>query len=791
MNSPISNTQCHIKSIATKILEDKCVIVCGSQLSALVNEYYANHQIAAYFLSEHSGFFARLTGGLDEYRGKSLPELFQAWIHSPDGNEYNHKTRGNWISTNFLRHYFDPEQNPSTSHMVLVNLGCKYIYTTNYDRLIEEAYIRAGFPRDAINVVSADSAAPCIQFDFPYVYKLCGTAGEANISLAEIQFTNGEFNFGDEMRLRLLRRTIVFVGYNSLDEIMLSPIVRTIESSFPEAYYCVTNSASSLPNCLSCLGGAMSLLELDISDFLSQLYMEILSQTSDLFGYLSTKRKIVEHSAIAFLRTKINNIDSSRVRDIGLKLNEQRERMEKRSSVGNSWYWDFSFHQSLYKVVPAQVFEKDFAKIYLKLRVFYSTYQSKSTLAEHEEIYKNLVDKNVMATARSLNRHLRNVSETAGFWLKYFTSINKDILQAALHDYQTPLITEDDIQLDDRILKEHRKILVLGESNSGKTTFSVRQVILSITTGASIPIYIDFRSSQFGEDQISALAKSGTFELFLLQYFYSLNLSSKMLRYIIAERVMNGEFLLVLDGVEKLFGGLGVNLLERISLYVSETHGIKLIITSQDDLLLRDGRREVFMSEIIGFTCNQTYTLPVAKPVNISVLAGSQCELALVFVDIVDSTSISLLLGDESVAELKRLHFAQVDRLTRKLQGKKIKENDDEHLAAFWNAGLALDYALQLQENSGCKEFRIRAGIHVGYVKVTRQHDVDGLTINYTKRVIDEIGTASEIWLSNEAKKQVDKLRRRRHNELRWQAIEDLELRGFSDTHVLWRLHQD
>jgi class 3 adenylate cyclase len=782
----------YFQNIAAKILEDRCVIICGSQLSALVNDSYSNNRIAARFLSDPT-FNESYSVETDQFENKPLPEVFQQWIEITNSNDENYENRIKWINNNFLRQYYDLENNPSPAHMILVNLGCKYIFTTNYDSLIEEAYVRAGFPRNTINVVPSHNADSRIHFDFPYVYKLCGTAGEPGIKLAKEQFNNAKFQMSDEMRLRLLRRIIVFIGFDTLDDIMLSPIVRTIESSSPEAFYCVTNLKSTTPDCLSCLGAPMRLIEIDISDFLSQLYMELLSQTSDHFGYFATKRKIVENSALAYIRHSFTNKELAKLKEVRRRLDEQQEKMKMRASVGNTWYWDFAFHQGLYKAIPIKVFEKDFAKTYIKLRVSYSTYQSKSSLAEHEEIYSNLAQGKIAASARCLNRHLRNVTETATFWLKYFTVINHDILQSALHDYRSPLITEDGIQLDERVLKNNNKVLVLGDSGSGKTTFSIRQVIMSITTGSSIPIYIDLGSTRFGKNQINSMCAAQTFVHFLLSYFETMNLNSKsprMLSYIIEEKVVNGEFLLILDGIEKLSAVLLQSLLERIRSFCLCKAELKLIITSQSDSLLVSHGETVCISEFVGFSDRQIHALPIVKSVNIRTLPGNRAILAVVLVDIVDSTRFSLEVGDDKMVEIKKLHFEQADTLAREFRGEILRKVGDEHVAVFWNSCLALDYALRLYWESGYDQLRIRVGIHVADLKISTDHNIDHPTLAYTKRVINQIGTASEIWLSNEAMNEINQMNKRQHSLLQWHAVEDLQLRGFPGTHVLWRLVQ-
>jgi class 3 adenylate cyclase len=65
--------------------------------------------------------------------------------------------------------------------------------------------------------------------------------------------------------------------------------------------------------------------------------------------------------------------------------------------------------------------------------------------------------------------------------------------------------------------------------------------------------------------------------------------------------------------------------------------------------------------------------------------------------------------------------------------------------------------------------------------------DVFGRAVNFAARVIGAIKGA-EIWLSDEAKRDLDSLGARRHRDLRWVGHEDIAMKGFSGTFTLWSL---
>ena len=88
-------------------------------------------------------------------------------------------------------------------------------------------------------------------------------------------------------------------------------------------------------------------------------------------------------------------------------------------------------------------------------------------------------------------------------------------------------------------------------------------------------------------------------------------------------------------------------------------------------------------------------------------------------------------------------------------------------MAAFKCANDALDYALALQGNTGHLQVQIRAGIHIGPMHV-EEGDVFGGTVNFAARVIGAIRGA-EIWLSQRAKEDIDRLGAAKYKQLKWE----------------------
>ena len=107
-------------------------------------------------------------------------------------------------------------------------------------------------------------------------------------------------------------------------------------------------------------------------------------------------------------------------------------------------------------------------------------------------------------------------------------------------------------------------------------------------------------------------------------------------------------------------------------------------------------------------------------------------------------------------------------------------------MAAFKCVDEALDYARALQGNTGHPQVKIRAGIHIGPMHV-EEGDVFGGTVNYAARVIGAIKGA-EIWLSDRAKDDIDRLGAEQHRMLEWERHEDVAMKGFSRPSTLWSM---
>jgi class 3 adenylate cyclase len=165
--------------------------------------------------------------------------------------------------------------------------------------------------------------------------------------------------------------------------------------------------------------------------------------------------------------------------------------------------------------------------------------------------------------------------------------------------------------------------------------------------------------------------------------------------------------------------------------------------------------------------------------------AGASRIFALVFTDIVDSTTLANQLGDESWIKVLLKHFAQARRLMAKNDHHEIKIIGDSFMVIFRTALDAFDFALALSEDTGDDRIRIRAGIHVGSPHIV-EDDLLGLMVNYTKRV-ESTENSVGIRLSTVAKTQIADEKAQRHSGLSF-VPHKVTFKGFPDPQETWSI---
>jgi class 3 adenylate cyclase/GTPase SAR1 family protein len=163
---------------------------------------------------------------------------------------------------------------------------------------------------------------------------------------------------------------------------------------------------------------------------------------------------------------------------------------------------------------------------------------------------------------------------------------------------------------------------------------------------------------------------------------------------------------------------------------------------------------------------------------------AAAATLAIVFTDIVSSTTIGNELGDEAMNRIRREHFQQVRLQLRYYNGYEIKTIGDSFMVAFRTAVEALDFALSVFSRTGSNRIKIKAGIHVGPVRI-EEDDAFGTMVNFASRVIGK-ADGPEIWTSDPVKHDIDLEKARRHANLIWMEHLECELKGFHGRRTLW-----
>jgi WD40 repeat protein/class 3 adenylate cyclase len=179
----------------------------------------------------------------------------------------------------------------------------------------------------------------------------------------------------------------------------------------------------------------------------------------------------------------------------------------------------------------------------------------------------------------------------------------------------------------------------------------------------------------------------------------------------------------------------------------------------------------------------------VANTSSFTAWAGDdRVTLAIVFTDVAGSTALGQQLKDHRMLEVRRAHFAQSRKLIEQYKGREIKTIGDSVMAAFRSVEKALDYATALHHEPGHPQIKIRAGIHIGPMQI-EENDVFGSAVNFAARVVESI-TGPEIWLSDQAKEDLDRSGALHHAGLKWHQHSDLAMKGFSGLFTLWSIEK-
>ena len=166
---------------------------------------------------------------------------------------------------------------------------------------------------------------------------------------------------------------------------------------------------------------------------------------------------------------------------------------------------------------------------------------------------------------------------------------------------------------------------------------------------------------------------------------------------------------------------------------------------------------------------------------------GRHTTLAIVFTDIVGSTTIANQVGNEGFNQVLRTHYKQGRRIIEDQGGYLIKTIGDSLMAAFHTVSDALVATLAVYDQPGDERLHLRAGVHVGPVLI-EEEDAFGTMVNFASRVVDST-KSPEVRLSNAAREQLDREGAIDVSTLDWTAHPHCEIRGFEGDYTLWSIN--
>ena len=158
--------------------------------------------------------------------------------------------------------------------------------------------------------------------------------------------------------------------------------------------------------------------------------------------------------------------------------------------------------------------------------------------------------------------------------------------------------------------------------------------------------------------------------------------------------------------------------------------------------------------------------------------------LAIVFSDIVDSTKLQREVGDQTYHSIRRAHFARARHCIKEGAGHEVKTAGDSFFAVFRTAVAAFNFAVSLHDNTGDPRLKIRAGVHVGAMRIEDNNDFYGTAVNFTQRVMS-VAKSGGVALSRDAKSQVEFEKAPEHGKIRFTRHE-VQLQGFEGRHHVY-----
>jgi pimeloyl-ACP methyl ester carboxylesterase len=113
--------------------------------------------------------------------------------------------------------------------------------------------------------------------------------------------------------------------------------------------------------------------------------------------------------------------------------------------------------------------------------------------------------------------------------------------------------------------------------------------------------------------------------------------------------------------------------------------------------------------------------------------------LAIVFLDVVESTERAAELGDEAWRDLLAAHYARAERELTAYEGREVDRAGDGLLAVFEGPTRAIRCAQSIQHQARALGLELRGGVHIGEVELDGDA-VRGIAVHVAARVCASAG---------------------------------------------------
>ena len=175
--------------------------------------------------------------------------------------------------------------------------------------------------------------------------------------------------------------------------------------------------------------------------------------------------------------------------------------------------------------------------------------------------------------------------------------------------------------------------------------------------------------------------------------------------------------------------------------------------------------------------------------------AAADGQVTILFSDIEDSTLITERLGDERWLRVLRAHNALFRRLVDAHGGYEVKNQGDGFMLVFPDPVSALECAAAIQRELAetdpveGERIRVRMGMHVGEA-IREEGDFFGRSVILAARIA-AAALGGEILVSEELKRRTEADGDREEGPCAFDDGRDLELKGLSGTHRVYRAAWD